>query len=384
MSTLRAVRAAQGLSIALMVVALAGCEIPATQKDQSGYRGTGLVNVQNPRIVAEQRAAIKIPAALPRVPSVGPPASAVYQNVQVLGDLSVGEFARLMVSITAWVSPEQGCNYCHISDNLASDAVYTKVVARRMLQMTQQINSEWNVHVAATGVNCYTCHRGQPVPGQVWFKEVDNVRSSFAGNRAGQNMVGTAVGTASLPSDPFSAFLEGSTEIRGMSTTALPTGNRASIKQAEWTFGLMMHMSTSLGVNCTYCHNSRSFNEWDESRAQRTPAWHAIRMVREINNDYLNPLVGVFPTNRLGPSGDVAKVNCGTCHQGVYKPLFGTPMLVDHPELAGPGATSSAAINTPSPVPAQSVDPAAEPAADPAAIPAVEPIPQPVVEPPVS
>ncbi len=384
MTGLGVVRGVQGLSIALVAIALAGCEIPATQKDQSGYRGTGLVNVQNPRIVAEKRAAIKIPTALPRVPSVGPPASAVYQNVQVLGHLSVGEFARLMVSITAWVAPEQGCNYCHIGDNLASDAIYTKVVARRMLQMTQQINSEWKTHVVATGVNCYTCHRGKPIPAQVWFNEVDDVRSSFAGNRAGQNRAAPTVGSASLPSDPFTAFLEGSTEIRGISTTALPNGNRASIKQAEWTYGLMMHMSASLGVNCTYCHNSRSFYNWGESRAQRTPAWHGIRMVREINNDYLTPLVGMFPANRLGPSGDVAKVNCGTCHQGVYKPLFGAPMLVDHPELSGPGAGSSAAVNATPPAPEEAVDPAVDPAADPAAVPAVEPVPAAVVEPPVS
>ena len=35
--------------------------------------------------------------------------------------------------------------------------------------------------------------------------------------------------------------------------------NRSSLKQTEHTYGLMMHMSDSLGVNCTYCHNTRSF-----------------------------------------------------------------------------------------------------------------------------
>jgi photosynthetic reaction center cytochrome c subunit len=39
-----------------------------------------------------------------------------------------------------------------------------------MLQMTQYINSEWKTHVADTGVTCYTCHRGQPVPSALWFK----------------------------------------------------------------------------------------------------------------------------------------------------------------------------------------------------------------------
>jgi photosynthetic reaction center cytochrome c subunit len=95
----------------------------------------------------------------------------------------------------------------------------------------------------------------------------------------------------------------------------------------------MMHMSESLGVNCTYCHNTRNFASWSESRPQRVTAWHGIRMARDINNDYLTPLTKTFPANRLGPTGDVAKVNCTTCHQGAFKPLYGAQMAKDHPEL---------------------------------------------------
>jgi photosynthetic reaction center cytochrome c subunit len=51
----------------------------------------------------------------------------------------------------------------------------------------------------------------------------------------------------------------------------------------------------------------------------------------------MEPLTDVFPAHRLGPTGDVAKANCGTCHQGAYKPLNGQSMLKDHPQLAGPG-----------------------------------------------
>ena len=63
-----------------------------------------------------------------------------------------------------WVAPaDQACNYCH-EDEMASDAKYTKRVARRMLEMVRHINKDWRQHVGATGVTCYTCHRGQPVP----------------------------------------------------------------------------------------------------------------------------------------------------------------------------------------------------------------------------
>ena len=95
----------------------------------------------------------------------------------------------------------------------------------------------------------------------------------------------------------------------------------------------MMHMSQSLGVNCTFCHNSRQFADWSESRPQRVTAWHGIKMVSDVNATYLDSLKGVFPANRLGPLGDVAKVGCATCHQGVNKPLYGVSMAKDYPEL---------------------------------------------------
>ncbi|MGA0927264.1 MAG: photosynthetic reaction center cytochrome c subunit family protein, partial [Burkholderiaceae bacterium] len=31
--------------------------------------------------------------------------------------------------------------------------------------------------------------------------------------------------------------------------------------------------------------------------------------------------------------GDVAKVNCSTCHQGAFKPLYGAEMAKHYPEL---------------------------------------------------
>jgi photosynthetic reaction center cytochrome c subunit len=95
----------------------------------------------------------------------------------------------------------------------------------------------------------------------------------------------------------------------------------------------MMHMSDSLGVNCTYCHNSRAWYSWEQSHPQRVIAWYGIRMVRALNNEYLVPLGPTYPEHRLGPLGDAPKANCATCHQGVYKPLYGADMIGDYPEL---------------------------------------------------
>lgn len=332
-------------SVIVLAGAVASCESPRPISSQEGYRGTAMVDVQNPRTLASKEAQNTVPQPLPASPPGGPLASTVFRNVQVLGGISVPEMTRLMLAMTSWVAPDEGCNYCHVAD-LSSDEKYTKVVARRMLQMTQHVNSTWKNHVAETGVTCYTCHRGNPVPSEIWFDQ-PNGSNGFAGNKAGQNTPASSSGLSSLPYDPFSAFLLGADNIRTVSTTALPSGDRMSIKQTEWTYALMVNISESLGVNCTYCHNSRSFTDWDQSRPQRATAYYGIRMVRDINNAFLAPLADVLPPARHGPLGDGPKVACATCHKGVFKPLYGAHMLADYQELAAPTPAADAAPAAP-------------------------------------
>jgi photosynthetic reaction center cytochrome c subunit len=340
---LNTLRCAAVLAAALTLVA---CEKPPPETVQRGPRGTGMVQVYNPATLAEQAPNNVAPEPLPPASPDGPKAGQVYQNVKVLGHLSVAEFARTMTAMTNWVAPGQGCVHCHNPANFADDSIYTKVVSRRMLLMTQKINEQWKPHVGNTGVTCFTCHRGQNVPAEVWFKPLQDSRANtFAGNKAGQNAPDPVVGLSSLPLDPLTPFLLEDQNIRIAGTTALPAGNRQSIKQTEWTYGLMMHMSNALGVNCTYCHNTRSFMSWDQSNPARTTAWYGIRMLRDVNANYLEPLKPTFPHGRLGALGDVPKANCTTCHQGAYKPLYGASMLADYPEL-GP---SGQAGTTPAP-----------------------------------
>ena len=302
---------------------------------QVGYSGVGMELVAREGALDAIEAANVVAPSIPRVSAEGPRAGESYQNVQVLGHLSVSEFTRLMVAMTQWVSPQQGCNYCHLSTNLASDDIYTKVVSRRMIQMTMHLNENWQSHVKQTGVACYTCHRGQPVPAEIWFEKPPHPKArAMVGNPGEQNIAAPSVGYTSLPSDPFTPFLAENHGIRVASTEALPGTNRSSIKQAEWTYGLMIHMTNSLGVNCTYCHNSRAWGEWSQSPPARTVAWHGIRMVRDLNQNYLVPLGPQYPANRLGPTGDAPKANCATCHYGAYKPLLGTSLLNDFPSLA--------------------------------------------------
>ena len=324
-------------SIAALSLALGGCEIGPKQSDQLGYRGTGMQQVNNP--------ARKIPAAvIPAKPydlpaDLGPPASVTYKNVQVLGNVKTEEFNLLMAQMNQWIAPpEQGCAYCHNPENMADDGKYTKIVARRMLQMTQQINSRWSNHVKQTGVTCYTCHRGNVVPVNKWaVKEGAMSPTSITGNRFGQNAPDVDTSYASLPNNAFSTYFQGKSMIRVQGSSALPQANHVvSTKDAEKTYGLMMHMSSSLGVNCTFCHNTDAFSSWSNSRPQRVGAYYGIRMVRDINEGYINGLASVMPANRKGPMGDPYKTNCLTCHQGQNKPLGGVSMIAQAPSLRGP------------------------------------------------
>jgi photosynthetic reaction center cytochrome c subunit len=322
---------------------------------QRGYRGVGQEQVINPRLLADRLAANVVPAAQPPAAPVPILAGQTYPELKVLGGLTLTEFNRQMAAITSWVAPpEQGCAYCHNLENMASYEKYTKTVALSMLRMTQDTNSQWKDHVGDTGVTCWTCHRGNAVPKYVWTSEPfkDQPDGMIP---TGQNRASSTVAYASLPRDPLTAFLDrADNTISVVSPNALPTGQpeRKGIKHAEWTYGLMMHLSSSLGVNCTHCHNSRAFYSWEPTRVK---AWYAIRHVRSINRDYIWPLNEVLPASRKGSLGDPKRVACNTCHQGVYKPLFGAPMLKDYPALAGPIATSG---GVPAAAPAAVVPPA--------------------------
>ena len=326
-----ALPAAIGVATLLAIPMMLQWERPPMDSAQQGFRGTGMVQIDNPRMVAVKKAANVMPEASDQAETGGPKASEVYENVQVLGDLNEAQFTRLMLAITEWVSPEEGCNYCHNPENLAEDSVYTKVVARKMLQMTANINAQWQPHVAETGVTCYTCHRGQPVPTNVWsINPGPKQAGGMAAKRNGQNLAGAEVGLSSLPYDPFADLLTKTKAIRVAAQTALPTGHVSPIQDAEKTYGLMMHFSQSMGVNCTFCHNSRNFSDWTQSPPTRVKAWHGIEMVNNINQNYIQSIAEVFPDNRKGPLGDVLKTNCATCHQGANKPLYGAQMLKDY------------------------------------------------------
>ena len=350
--------------LAVPAVLLAGCELGVKEQEQVGYRGTAMVQIADPDTKAKVGTVPPPPYELTAEMIGGQKSKEAYENVQVLGDVSVDEFNYLMQAMTTWIAPDgsnikdAGCTYCHNPENMASDEKYTKVVARKMLLMTRNINASWKPHFASNGapqenagVTCWTCHRGNPVPVNNWSTAVPDP-GKITGNKRGGNTPAPSVAYASLNYDPFTDYLAGKENIR-VGGKAFPTaGSNAAIQTTEKTYGLMMHMSQGLGVNCTFCHNSNNFAKWEDSRPQRVNAWYGIRMVRDINNNYITALGDVWPANRRGPHGDPLKVNCATCHQGVNKPLGGAKMLKDYPALKGAVPVAPAAVAA-APAPAE-------------------------------
>jgi photosynthetic reaction center cytochrome c subunit len=351
-------RAAAWTVAAAVGLVVAGCDRSVTE--QGGYRGTAQVQVKSPAAVAALQDLNRIPPAEEAAELEAPPAAEVFTNVKVLEDLSATEVSRLMQAFSTWVSPVEGCDFCHDPDVLESDEKYPKVVARRMIEMTRRINTEWKSHVGETGVTCWTCHRGQAVPSGDWFESHPRGAAGGAlGNRDGQSSPAThAVGSA-LPGDPLSYFLvNGEANVRIQGDTALLSREEPpTVKSAERTYSLMLYMSKSLGVNCTYCHSTRALASWKESTPQRATAWYGIRMVRELNTDYLIPLASMLPSHRMGPLGDGPKIGCETCHKGTFKPLNGVSPLTDYMALSGVGKVPGG-VPTPAEEPAAEAEPA--------------------------
>jgi photosynthetic reaction center cytochrome c subunit len=330
-----------GAAFVLLTTAMlltAGWSHPPIHGAQGGYRGLGMVQLSTNESERLLKLANQLPEPIDKASPEGDKAATIYKNVKVLTDLSTDQFNRVMLAMSNWVAPpDQGCNYCHNPNDMSDDSLYTKRVARVMLQMTRHINKDWQAHVAQTGVTCYTCHRGQPVPANIWFNEPSR-ESGFAATNYGFGHPDKFNGSTAMSTDPFPDLLNASGAIRVQATQALPTSHKSTVQATEKTYSLMMAISNSLGVNCTFCHNSREFGQWSESTPARVVAWHGLQMTQDLNEKYLMALQQEWPANRLGPDGDGPKLYCATCHQGAQKPLLGVSLAKDWPELDGVAA----------------------------------------------
>ena len=104
--------------------------------------------------------------------STAPPPD--WENLQILPDsLTQDELRGIMNGFTEALGVK--CSFCHVwtetGPDFPSDAKPQKDVARGMMRMTWQINTEILPAIDGLGhhgppqVTCNTCHRGSPMPG---------------------------------------------------------------------------------------------------------------------------------------------------------------------------------------------------------------------------
>ena len=93
-------------------------------------------------------------------------AAADWKNVQVLPKtLSKDELKTLMKAQSKALGVE--CDYCHEVPDMASDKNEKKQIARKMMQMQNEINDKWIKGWKGADkakVTCGTCHQGHEEP----------------------------------------------------------------------------------------------------------------------------------------------------------------------------------------------------------------------------
>ena len=333
----------------ILVVVVPDWHRPGYHGTQMGYRGTQSVQFESRAASAAVNA---VPAPLP-ADAGGKPAGA-FKNVKVLTDVDPAEFMRLQQAITNWVSPKQGCAFCHDGKDFSSDAKPQKLAARRMLEMTRYINSAWATHVNPAGVTCYTCHRGQPVPAEVWWPRLSPPVRPAVDHSEPWNEAADTVSTF-FPNNGFAEYYLQDNPIAVQSTTAMRTHDVADYIVVKRVYEMMMQMSLQIGANCGYCHNSRALDDWSQSTPMRWTGFYALRFIRDLNRNYLLPLAAVIPQQRSlahstampvipdeqrGQQPGNALLTCGTCHYRLPQPLNGANMVKDYPGLVGKDAKS--------------------------------------------
>jgi hypothetical protein len=102
-------------------------------------------------------------------PGPAKPAIAESATITVLTGLTVAEFEQEMQMMVQALGVS--CNFCHVRNNFAAETNEKKLTARRMVEMTKLINSQFfPAYVPPEGesklgrVTCMTCHQGEQRP----------------------------------------------------------------------------------------------------------------------------------------------------------------------------------------------------------------------------
>lgn len=205
-------------------------------------------------------------------------------NVQVLAGMSS---AQIWTYMQQYVSGGLGvgCQYCHDLNNFAADTYPQKIAARNMLYLVGDLNANYVVDLPnwrGNYVQCATCHNNQPnnleTVGLQFINSVPPIDITVDPLDAnGQAITDPALKPAEIqnplklqdailyyiynyqvwkpfdPADPES----------GRGSLALTYEGGRTQEQVTINQNVMNYQAWSLGVGCTYCHNSRNFTAYE-------------------------------------------------------------------------------------------------------------------------
>ncbi|MBK7894495.1 MAG: photosynthetic reaction center cytochrome c subunit [Anaerolineaceae bacterium] len=211
------------------------------------------------------------------------------QNVQVLTGMTTSEIWSFMTTYVAG-GMKVDCTYCHNVANFAADGAEIgddvvaarKDNARQHLQMVADLNQNWLTQLAdiegkqpsGAQIICATCHLAEPLP-VAWPENLHALPDEYR-----------------LPLDDLDVLLV--------------TGNLdVSLDAVQYNQHTMYHMSESLGVGCTHCHNSRYFPDWEQPA--KYYALTMLQMSQYIRENYQDSMNGQEPS-------------CFLCHRNQVRP----------------------------------------------------------------
>jgi hypothetical protein len=208
------------------------------------------------------------------------PSQQVFANVLVLHQMTAKRFIGAMHGMEKAIGGN--CLSCHVEKQFASDEKDEKRTARKMLLMSQRLNTQF-FH-GRLGLSCYTCHRGEEHP----ESEPEGLKEKLAAMSL----------PPGLPEIPAGAKRADEVYKNLKLLGGLPP---------HLIVPVMQQVSLSLGQRCDACHVT---SDWasDEKKAKKT-ARQMIAMVESANAEL------------FGQIHDDAAVTCWTCHRGDEHPV---------------------------------------------------------------
>ncbi len=286
-------------------------------------------------------------------------------NVQVLTGMTS---AQVWTYMQQYVSGALGvgCQYCHDLNNFAADTYAQKLSARNMLYLVSDVNAKFIVNLPnwkGNYVQCATCHNNAPknmeAVGAQFVRSVPDIPVTVDPLDAqGAPVTDPALKPEAIrdqvslqdavlwyiynyqvwkpfdPADPES----------GRGSLALTVDGGRTQEQVTINQNVMNYHSWSLGVGCTYCHNSRNFVAYELGAASnianaqagynKLKAQQMMLLTTWLAENWASygavPVATIppelqggasrFSYQRLGDGQTYNVPGCYTCHRGLAIP----------------------------------------------------------------